>query len=347
MIVVAGEALVDLIPTPVGDLGVNPGGGPFNTARWLGRLGADVGSLGSIAADPLGQRLRDALLEAGVALDLVVATQLPTTLAVAQLDAAGAAQYSFYTDGTSSGDLEPEQALARLPQALDALYLGGLALVLEPIATALTRAVEVARRRGAVVMVDPNVRASLIRDRPAYLERLWGVLAKTDVLKLSVEDVAWLEPGESPAELPLAAARRLLDRGPRIVLLTGGAGGATVFTADGETAIPAVAVEVVDTIGAGDAFSAGFLAYWLRDRPGLDRRGLDWRGEGNPPQRWISFPASQEREAGGHEAVVDAARFAAEVASVACAQRGATPPALAAFPARFRTDGGTAAPTAD
>src|ERR1700674_954649 len=98
MIVVTGEALIDLIPTAVGDLGVNPGGGPFNTARWLGRLGADVGFLGSIAADPLGQRLRTGLLEAGVALDLVVATQLPTTLAVAQLDDAGAAQYSFYTD---------------------------------------------------------------------------------------------------------------------------------------------------------------------------------------------------------------------------------------------------------
>ena len=160
-------------------------------------------------------------VEAGVALDLVVATQLPTTLALAQLDAAGAARYSFYTDGTSSGDVAPEQAIARLPQALDALYVGGLGLVLEPIATAVARAVEVARQRGAVVMVDPNVRASLIRDRGAYLERLWGVLAQTDVLKLSVDDLAWLEPGEEPG----ASARRLLDRGPRIVLLTAGARG--------------------------------------------------------------------------------------------------------------------------
>ena len=238
MIVVAGEALVDLIPTPAGDLGVNLGGGPFNTARWLGRPGADVGFLGSIAADPLGQRLRMGLLEAGVALDLVVATELPTTLAVA--------------------------------------------LVIEPSATALARAVEGARGRGAVVMLDPNVRASLIGDRAAYLERLWGMLAQTDVLKLSVDDLAWLEPG-SP---PLAAARGLLELGPRVVLLTAGAGGATVVTAEAVTHVPAVAVDVVD-----------------------------------------------------------AARFAADVASVACAQRGATPPALAAFPARFRTDGGTAAPT--
>src|SRR5271156_2706094 len=128
MIVVAGEALVDLIPTPAGDLGVNPGGGPFNTARWLGRLGADVGFLGSIAADPLGQRLRMGLLAAGGALDLVLAPVLPTPLAPAQLDGAGAARYSFYTDGTSSGDLAPEQALARLPQALEAFCASGLAL---------------------------------------------------------------------------------------------------------------------------------------------------------------------------------------------------------------------------
>jgi fructokinase len=327
MIVVAGEALVDLIPTRTGDLGVNPGGGPFNTARWLGRLGADVGFLGSIAADPLGQRLRMGLLEAGVTLDLVVATELPTTLAVARLDAAGAAEYSFYTDGTSTGDLQPEEALARLPDALDALYVGGVALVVEPIASALAGAVEVVRQRGAVVMVDPNVRASLIRDRVGYLERLWAVLAQTDVLKLSVDDLLWLEPGDETD----AAARGLLERGPRVVLLTAGGEGATVFTAEAVTHVPAVAVDVVDTIGAGDAFSAGFLSYWLQGQ----------RGEGKAPLRHLSFPASQ-----GHEAVVDAARFAADVASVACAQRGATPPALAAFPARFRTDGGTAVPTA-
>jgi fructokinase len=343
MIVVAGEALVDLIPTPEGDLGVNPGGGPFNTARWLGRLGADVGFLGSIAADPLGQRLRTGLLEAGVALDLVVATELPTTLAIAQLDDAGAARYSFYTDGTSSGDLAPEQALARLrlPGALDALYLGGVALVIEPVATALARAVEVARQRGAVVMVDPNVRPSLIRDRAGYIERLWGVLAETDVLKLSVDDLAWLDPSEE-AE---AAARGLLDRGPRVVLLTAGGEGATVFTAEAVTHVPAVAVDVVDTIGAGDAFSAGFLSYMLRGS----------RGEGNRSPATVCFPASHgrdaiadgavARDAVDHAAVVDAARFASDVASVACAQRGATPPALAAFPARFRTDGGTAVPT--
>ncbi len=290
MIVVAGEALVDLIPTPAGDLGIHPGGGPFNTARWLGRLGADVGFLGAIAADPLGQRLRDQLVAAGVSLDQVVATQLPTTLALAQLDSAGAALYSFYTSDTSLPDVWPEQVDTLLPTALDALYLGSIGLMLEPAASAGLRAVDLARQRGALVMVDPNIRPTLIADRATYLARLAAVLALTDVLKLSVDDLEWLAPGEPP----LAAARLYLDHGPDAVLLTAGGEGATVLTASGIEPVPAVPVEVVDTIGAGDAFSAGFLFHLLRD-----------------PSRDVSA----------------AAAFAARVAAVACSVQGATPPA--------------------
>jgi fructokinase len=289
MIVVTGEALIDLIPTATGDLGVHPGGGPFNTARWLARLGAEVGFLESIAADPLGQRLRAELVAAGVALDLLVPTELPTTLALVQLDAAGVARYAFYPE-TSMADVWPEQVEALLPTSLDALYLGSIGLVLEPAASAGVRAVQLARARGALVMVDPNIRASLIADRAAYLARLEGVLAQTDVLKLSVDDLAWLAPGEPP----LAAARRWLDHGLSAVLLTAGAEGATVLTDAGAEPIAPVPVEVVDTIGAGDAFSAGFLAHWLSS---------------------------------GAAAVADAARFAARVAAIACSLQGATPPA--------------------
>jgi fructokinase len=278
MIVVAGEALIDLIPTGSGDLSINPGGGPFNTARWLGRLGADVAFLGPIAADPLGQRLRDDLVATGVSLDLVVNAQLPTTLALAQLDTTGSASYSFYTAGTSVPSLTAEQAQAKLAPSFDALYVGGLGLILEPIASALTSTVAIARERGAVVMVDPNIRPSLIDDRDAYVGRFKAILELTDVLKLSVEDAAWLGPE--------------YDRGPRIVVLTDGAKGATVFTPEAETRVPAVPVDVVDTIGAGDAFSAGFLLRWLENR----------------------------------DDVVGAARRAAQLATVACAQRGATPP---------------------
>ncbi|MDE3129823.1 MAG: carbohydrate kinase [Acidobacteriota bacterium] len=269
MIVVAGEALVDLIPTAAGDLAIHPGGGPFNTARWLGRLGAGVAFLGALAADPLGQRLREQLVAAGVALDLIVATELPTTLALAQLDRAGAARYGFYTTGTSIADVWPAQVEALLPGELDALVLGSIGLMLEPAASAGLRAVELARRRGALVLVDPNVRPTLIADRVVYLRRLEAVLAQTDVLKLSVDDLAWLAPGEPPQ----AAARRWLDHGPSAVLLTAGAAGATVLTADRIEPVAPVSVAVVDTIGAGDAFSAGFLAHWLGRGSARVRRG--------------------------------------------------------------------------
>jgi len=306
MIVVAGEALVDLIPTPVGDLGIHPGGGPFNTARWLGRLGADVGFLGAIAADPLGQRLRAQLVDCGVGLGQLVATQRPTTLALAQLDDHGAAQYSFYTD-TSMTDYWPEQVPGLLPEQLDALYLGSICLALEPAASAGVRAVELARARGALVMVDPNIRAALIGDRGVYLARFEAVLAQTDVLKLSVDDLEWLAPGE-PVE---TAARRYLDHGPTAVLLTAGARGATVLTARDAVPIAPVPVDVVDTIGAGDAFSAGFLAHWLD------------RGKRFPPPRGQTLPSS----GASTEEIVESARFAASVAAAACSVQGATPPA--------------------
>ena len=293
MIIVGGEALVDLIPTPSGDLGVHPGGGPFNTARWLGRLGVQVGFLGALSEDPLGQRLRDSLSDAGVALDPVVATKLPTTLAVPQLDDAGAARYSFYTEATSTGDVRPEQVPALIPTALDALHVGSFGLVLEPMASAIEVAVPLARSRGALVMVDPNVRPTLIDDRPRYLRRLDALLGQTDVLKLSADDAAWLMPDQSPH----ATARALGERGPRVVLLTEGADGATVFSTGTATHLPAAPVAVIDTIGAGDAFSAGFLASWPGDR------------------------------SGGSAAVSEAAAFAVRVAGLACTVQGATPPA--------------------
>lgn len=289
-VVVAGEALIDLVPAPAGDLDAHPGGGPFNTARWLGRLGTPTGFLGALADDAFGRRLRASLREADVSLHSVIETRLPTTLALAELDDEGAARYSFYSEGTSMRDVHASQI--RLPEDLDALCVGSIGLILEPIASAIGVAVEIAHGRGALVMLDPNVRASLIEDRARYMDRLESVLARTDVLKLSAEDAAWLVPGEHPVD----AARALGARGPRVVLLTEGGSGATVLAGDTPAHFPAAQVDVVDTIGAGDAFSAGFLASWLR----------------------AGFAPG---------AVLDACQFALRVAALACSMPGATPPA--------------------
>jgi fructokinase len=304
MIVVAGEALIDLIPNASGELVVSVGGGPLNTARWLGRLGQLVGFLGALAGDLLGERIRDSLAETGVSLDLLIATDRSTTLALAQLDAAGAAQYSFYADRTSVADVTAAEAVAVLPSQFDALHVGGLGLMLEPVAEALEQVVDLAHRRGTLVMLDPNVRPSLLAERERYLARFYRVLAQTDVLKLSVEDLDWLAPGIEP----LVAARQLAQRGPAAVLLTAGAAGATLLGAGIDTSIPAPAVELIDTIGAGDAFSAGFLHYWLKS--GRDASDL-----------------------ANAEALIEATCFAVAVAGSACTVRGATPPRVLETPA--------------
>src|SRR4051794_19034956 len=110
-IVVGGEALIDLVPHAAGELRAHAGGGPYNTARTLGRLGQDVHYLGCLSDDGFGARLKAQLEADGVKLDTAVDTSLPTTLALAELDERGAATYRFYTEGTSAPALTLEQAL--------------------------------------------------------------------------------------------------------------------------------------------------------------------------------------------------------------------------------------------
>jgi fructokinase len=298
-ILVGGEALYDLVADGDGDLRGHPGGGPFNTARTVGRLRQPVAYLGRVSTDRLGETHERMLAADGVDLRCMVRTADPTTLALASLDLSGAASYNFYAAGTAAPGLTVEDALALIPPSVAALHVGTLGLVLEPLATALEAVVE--RFAGqTLVMVDPNCRPWVIDDADAYRARLDRVLPLADVIKVSEEDLAWLDPGRPRAE----AARGLLDRGPSVVLLTRGPDGATVLTVRGDVPIAPVSAEVVDTIGAGDALSGGFLAWWSSH--GLGRDDL----------------ASEEL-------VVDAARFASVVAARTVARAGASPPVLA------------------
>jgi fructokinase len=246
VIVVGGEGLVDLVVGPDGELGAHPGGGPFNTARTLGRLEQPVLYLGRISEDRFGRRLRGELADAGVRLDAVVPTSDPTTLALAETDAHGAASYRFYTDGTSVPGLTVEDALEALPDRVEVLHVGTLGLMLESVRTALEAAIAAVADH-ALVIVDPNVRPTLIPDRAAYRRRLGTTLRRSHVVKASVDDLVWLEPGTPPAD----AARGLLAEGPAAVLMTDGGDGVEVVTPAGQHHVPAPQVEVVDTIGVG------------------------------------------------------------------------------------------------
>ena len=287
---------MDVVAGSDGELVGHPGGGPYNVARTIGRLEQPVSYLGRLSTDGFGMRLRRQLEADGVGIETVVATDAPTTLALVELDTARHATYRFYAAGTSAPGLTLEAASAALPERLEMLYVGTLGLVFEPIATTLER---VAAQVGddTLVALDPNSRPDAIDDPAAYRERLRRILRRADVLKVSDDDLAWLLPGRAPAE----AARELLGRAGAVALVTLGAEGALVVSGDDVVAVEAPRVEVVDTIGAGDAFMGAFLADW-RSR-GLGRAELDRRDE-----------------------LAEATRFACRVAAITCTRAGADPP---------------------
>ena len=267
-IVVLGEALIDLLVDVDGSTHALPGGGPFNAARTIARLGGDVVFLGQLSDDRFGQLLRTRLLADGVRLGLPDPCTAPTTLAVAELDAGGAARYQFYTAGTSAAALDVAQATAAWPSEVVAIHIGTLGLVLEPVATTIAGLLAAIRpdapppdamSSSPLVFCDPNCRPAVIVDDAAYRLRLSRILAATDVVKVSGDDLAYLSPG---VEL-LAAATELLDAGPSVVLFTDGAEAVRVLTAEGDDCILVPQVDVVDTVGAGDAFGAAFLTWWI------------------------------------------------------------------------------------
>jgi fructokinase len=292
VIVVVGEALVDLVVDAKGAVTAALGGAPVNTSRACGRLGAEVSFGGAISVDRFGSMLAAQLTADNVAVDLVERCDEPTTLAVAELDERGTASYRFYVDGTSA----PSYTTKLEDRRPDWLFTGGLGLVFEPMADTVEVMLD-DRPAGCAVMVDVNCRPRVVRDRERYLSRLDRVMARADVVKVSDEDVAYLTPGVAP----LDAARTLLARGPRAVLLTAGGAAVHVVTAAGEFEVPVPPVEVVDTIGAGDAFSGGFLAWW-------------------------SAGGRTAHQLGALDHLVPAVTAAVAVAGITCTRRGADPP---------------------
>lgn len=289
VIVVAGESLIDLVPGgapgPLSPLVPRPGGGPYNTAVALGRLGSDVAFCSRVSTDAFGEALLGGLRAAGVSEGLVQRGPEPTTLAVASVAPDGSARYGFYVEGTADRLFAlPE----RLPDGVRALAFGTCSLVLEPGASAYEALLRRESEGGATVLLDPNIRPGLIADPDAYRERFAAWLPYVTLLKLSEEDAAWL--GGSPAGWR--------GRGPSAVVLTRGAAGLTAFTAVGEVSVPAVGVEVVDTIGAGDTVNAALL-HGLADRS-VESLGVeDWR---------------------------ELLTYAAGAAAVTCSRAGAEPP---------------------
>ncbi|MFG2499624.1 carbohydrate kinase [Streptomyces sp. NPDC048441] len=305
MIVVAGEALIDLVPQDSAGAGSGAGagaglhalaprlgGGPYNTAVALGRLGSPVAFCSRISRDAFGAALVDGLRAAGVDVSYVQRGAEPTTLAVASIGADGSAGYSFYVEGTADRLFTTPD---RLPDDVRAVSFGTCSLVLEPGASAYEELMRREAARGVFTTLDPNVRAGLIPDADAYRARFKSWLPSVSLLKLSEDDASWL--GGTP--------REWLATGPAAVVITRGGKGLTVFTQDGgEWSVPGERVDVVDTIGAGDTVNAALL-HGLSARDALSADALSGLGA----DHW-----------GG------VLRFAARAAAVTVSRAGAEPP---------------------
>ena len=258
MIVTAGEALVDLVDHD-GSVRAVAGGGPFNTALAFGRLGVQVGFLGSLSRDEYGHVLARELHDAGVDTSFVRWSDGPTPRAVVHRERDGTAAYTFHLGGTALVDLSP-QDLPALTDDVWAIHVGTLALAVDPPAAAYEALVdrEAGRRQ---IIFDPNVRPAMFGDAAVYRRRFERLARLADLVKLSDDDAAWIYPGLADEDV----LQLILGFGPQIVAVTRGANGALAGSADGVVEVAGMAITVADTVGAGDSFGAALVTALVDD----------------------------------------------------------------------------------
>lgn len=258
MILSCGEALIDMLPrtSTEGEPCFAPyaGGAVFNTAIALGRLGAPSAFFSGVSNDMLGEILADTLTASKVDIRHLARSDRPTTVAFVKL-VNGQATYAFYDEATAGRMLSIDD-LPDLPSDIDTLFLGGICLVNDPAASTY-EALQVRECATRVTMLDPNIRPGFIAGKEAaYRARIERMIARADIVKLSDEDLHWLEGQGDLTSL----AKRILAKGPKVVFITEGAKGARAVTAMQDVFVAAQKVSVVDTVGAGDTFNAGVLA---------------------------------------------------------------------------------------
>ena len=301
MILSCGEALIDLIPgvTAEGAAAFVPktGGSVFNTAIALGRLDVPSAFLGGLSTDFFGDELRKALKAANVDISLAPVSERYTITAFVKLED-NQARYSFIDEGSACRMLKPED-LPTLPDRITALHLGSFPMAIEPCGSAFE---DLCRREchKRVIHFDPNIRANLIKDRVAHRQRVDRIVAMSDLIKLSDEDLAWMAAGASIE----AFAQDWLERGAKLVVVTRGKDGAIAFTKRFRVEVAGINVKVADTIGAGDTFTAGVLAAFYRAGR-LNKAAI----------------AALDRES-----VLEALKFAVRAAAVTVSRPGADPP---------------------
>jgi len=257
---VIGEALIDIVEREGQVTGEHVGGSPLNVAVGLARLGRGVDFLTHIGDDQRGHQIADYAKASGVQLVSGSQTAERTPTALATLDANGSAQYVFDIDWQLTGTPEVAPPLIA--------HTGSIATVLEPGCRATAALIDT-YRPSATVTFDPNVRPALIEDDDIARGSIDRWIERCDVVKASDEDMRWIDPNRSPEQI----AKTWLALGPSIVAVTMGAAGAFAMCAAGTVRVSALKVNVVDTVGAGDAFMTGLIdALWSLGLLGAERR---------------------------------------------------------------------------
>ncbi|MFJ9111323.1 carbohydrate kinase [Streptomyces sp. NPDC102283] len=292
-LLVVGECVADIVRLPDEAPRVHPGGSPANVAYGLARLGHRAVLLTQLGPDGNGRLIRAHLASGGVDVRTDGSTA-PTPSAAVTLDGAGQATYAF--------DISWTLAPVAVEPAPAHVHTGSIGAVAEPGSATVLDLVRAARAT-ATVSYDPNVRPALMGDHAAAVRRVEECVGLSDLVKASDEDLEWLYPGEEPERV----AARWLERGPAVVLVTRGGAGALAVLPGGRITVKAPPVDVVDTVGAGDAFMSGTLH-------ALAAHGL-------------LGPGARDRlHAVDRDTVTDVLRHAVASAGVTVSRAGANPP---------------------
>jgi fructokinase len=302
-IAIVGESLIDFAATGGLNFAGHEGGAPTNSAIATARLGQAIGMVCQLSTDMFGERLLKHIESNGVDTRWVLRSDAPSTLAFVERTPT-TNRYAFYMNGTADTQWNPT-TLPVLPESCRFLQFGSISLLFEPAASRIIDLVK-AQQGQRIVLFDPNVRLSLIKDLPAFRANIYRWSAYSNLMKFSDEDAAALAPGLSLAEV--AASFMASDSGPRAVVITRGGDGATLFRR-GKAAleIQAPKITVADTIGAGDTFDAGLTV-------GLLEQGVEQVAQLDslPDAKWLAV-----------------LRFAAQAAAINCTREGANPPTRA------------------
>ena len=301
MILCCGEALIDMLPvhTGKGESAFLPvvGGSVFNSAVSLGRLGIDTGFFSGLSQDFFGKMLCGTLSEANVDYSFAPLSDRPTTLAFVKMNGPHA-QYAFFDENTA-GRMLDNNDMPQLKQPIKALLFGCISLISEPCGS-VYETLQKQASANKVICLDPNIRVDFIKDRQRHLGRLNRMIAHSDIVKLSNDDLRWFV-GDGDEQF---LAQQWLKSGPKLVVVTKGPDGMVAYSNEYRVEIESDKIDVVDTVGAGDTVNAGILAS-LEDNGLLHKDAIARLSEAQ---------------------IYDALNLAKRVASITVSRAGANPP---------------------